>query len=171
MVLSLVADVRSGSVLDGSEVLERGTGSAASTDKEGVGSLGVLKSELIEGHAASSGLQNTSASGLGETKRADFHLRALNESDVVSDGTYKNSDLISLSLQKLSDAREGHRRAVVLTHVQTLKHDLVELGVRSASEKAVELHEQVEVDVLRLGRGTSLGANAASSGNNVFSLF
>ena len=49
------------------------------------------------------------------------------------------------------EARDGHGRAVVLGHVQALQDNLVKLAVRAACEEPVELDEQAQVEVLRLG--------------------
>lgn len=170
MVLTLVANERSGSVLGRSEVLEGRARGTASTKKKGVGSLRVLKGELIEGQAASSGLENSGTRSLGESQGADAHLRDIHKAHIVSDSSDDDGDLSLLTLKVSRNTRHGHGRAVVLAHVQTLKHDLVKLGVRTTREESVELDQEVQVHVLRLGRGTSLGADTASSGNDIFSL-
>jgi len=114
--------------------------------------------------------KNASASSLGEAQRADGDRRNLKHANVVCDGTNNNCNPVLLALEKLSNAGNGHRRAIILAHVQALEYNLVELGVSTTRQETVELNQEIQVHILGLRRLTPLAPNTASSGNNVFSL-
>merc|ERR1740117_154958 len=57
--------------------------------------------------------------------------------------------------------------AVDTAHVEALEDDLVELGIRTAREEAVELHKEAKVHVLRAGLHSVLVPNIASAGSDV----
>ena len=129
------------------------TGLAGSLDEEGVLSLRGTGSELVEGDDLSSGLQDTSASALGDAKSGDRDLGKLEDTAVVSHGRGGNNDLVVVSglLQDTGDASNGERSSVLARHKETLQNDAVELLSSAASEVAVELDQDAEVRILALG--------------------
>ena len=109
--------------------------------------------ELIERHALAASLDDPRASRLRESKRAHLHRGHFEHARVVRDGP---DDRGHAPLVKLRELRQRQRRAVDLGHEQTLEDGLVEVRVRAAREEAVELHEELEVDVFGLWRGAVL---------------
>lgn len=63
----------------------------------------------------------------------------------------------------------AQRRAVDFAHKEALEHDRVELGIRAAREEAIQLHQQLDVDVIALGR-RARGLFVAPAGDQVDSL-
>ena len=61
---------------------------------------------------------------------------------------------------------QGQRRLVGLAHKQPLQHDLVELGIGPPVEKLVQLHQELEVDVVGLWRRPAGVPPVPSSGGS-----
>lgn len=51
---------------------------------------------------------------------------------------------------------QGNRGAVDLGHEQALEHHCVELGVRPPGQEAVQLDEELDIDVVGLGGSAGL---------------
>ena len=61
---------------------------------------------------------------------------------------------------------QGQRRLVGLAHKQPLQHDLVELGIGPPVEKLVQLHQELQVDVVGLWRRPAGVPPVPSSGGS-----
>ena len=115
------------------------TGVLGTTEKDSVGTSGSTESKLIKGEDFTTSLQNASLSGLGEAKSSDRELGDFQKTRVVSDGTDNNNGLTLLLLGVADDAGDRDRGTVDAGHKETLKNDLVEVGVGTASKEAVQL--------------------------------
>lgn len=135
------------------EVLDGFTSVLRSTEQESVGSSGGTESELVEGKDLTTGLLNTGAGGSGETKGGNGELGDSQHAVVVGDGSNNNNGLSLLLLGYVGDdARQADGRSVCAGHEKASKDDLVEVGIGTTGQEAVELHQELKVDVLALGR-------------------
>ena len=150
------------------------TGVPLAAEEEGVGTGRLAEGKLVEGEALSAGLFDAGARGAGEAERGDRELGEGLEASVVGDGADGDDGvLVGVGLVRLADLagdardrqgggggpgegsgggeREG--RAVDARLVQATEDDLVEARVGAAGEEPVQLDEQEQVRVLRLGGG------------------
>lgn len=113
-------------------------------------------SQLVDGEALTTGLNDAGSSSGSESQGGDGGLGDLKNTVVVSNSANHDNSLVGITLKSkgLGDARKRHRRSVDLGKEQLLKNRLVELGLGSASKESVELDQKKEVHVLRLGSGT-----------------
>jgi hypothetical protein len=140
------------------EVLDSLTGVLGATEDQGVASGGSAESKLVQGDSLTTGSENTGTGGGGESQGSDGHLGALEQTVVVSDGTDNNDgSLLALLVDVGDNAGQGDGRSVDLGSKQTSKNNLVERGVSSASQEAVKLHQELEVDIVALG-GSAVSA-------------
>jgi hypothetical protein len=126
------------------------TGISSSAEKDSLGTSGAAECQLVKGQALTTSGNDASTGSLSESKRSDGELGDIKISLVVGDGANNDGDLvISLTLHVTSNA--GHRQgwAVCAAHGKALQDSLVKGGLRAASQKSVELHQQKEVRVLR----------------------
>jgi len=139
--------------VDGSavaEVLVGLTGSLGATEENAVGSLGVGKGELVEGDALTARSGDAGAGTSSELESANLHGRQIRtKADIVSDGASDNSGLAVLATHVLGEAGHRQRRAVGLGHEQALEDKGVVLGISTARKEAVELHNELQVHILR----------------------
>jgi hypothetical protein len=141
-------------VLVGSEaeVLDGLTGVLGAAEQQGVGTGGLLKSELVKGLGLAAGSLNTSAGGGGEAESSDIGLGDLEEAVVIGDGADNNDGLLLVAVLEVGgNAGEGDGRAVDAAHEQAAEHDLVEGRVGAAGQEAVKLHQELEVHIVALG--------------------
>lgn len=138
------------------KVLNGLTGVLLSTEEDTVGTSGAALGELVKSQALTTSLDNTGTGSLGETEGSNLHLGNLNETLIISDGTDDDGDAVLLGGdgQVLGHGAQGHGGTVDLAHTQALEDDLVEAGSGTAGQEAVELDQEVKVDVVALGRGT-----------------
>jgi hypothetical protein len=130
---------------------------SGSLKEDGVLSLGVLESELIESDDFTTSGSNSLSSGLGDSESANSELGDLKESDVVGDGTNNNSSLVlsAISLHLSDESSKRKWGSVDAGHKQSLEDDLVEGGIGSSGQEAVSFDEEAEVDILG-DRGASV---------------
>lgn len=115
------------------EVLDSLTGVLGAAEEEGVGTSGLLKSQLVKGDGLAAGGNNAGTGGGGEAKGSDLGLGALNQAVVVGDGADNDNGLLLVAvLQVACDARQGDGRAVGARHKEAAKDNLVEAGVGPA---------------------------------------
>lgn len=136
-----------------SEVLHGLPRVLGSTEEKCVRSSRRPKSELVQSQSLATGLLNPGSGSGGEAESSDRQLGHCQETVVI--GNRANDDN-GLSLVRLGDirgdTRERDRGAVDSRHKQTTQHDFVEVRIRAACEETVELHENLQVDVLALRR-------------------
>merc|ERR1712168_546941 len=126
---------------------------AASLHQDGILPLGRLEGQLIESHDLSSSLENAFTGAGGDVHRAQRQLRDLVKTKVVGDGAHDNGGLSITAwlLHNTRDPGNRHGRSVNATHIETCQNNLIELGVSSASQEPIELHQQTQIDILALG--------------------
>jgi len=77
---------------------------------------------------------------------------------VICDGANYGDGLVGIGLlcalggDFAGDAGDGHGRAVDAGHEEAFEDNFVEVGVGSAGKEAVQLHQELEVDIVALGR-------------------
>mmetsp|Transcript_14607 Transcript_14607/g.30444 ORF Transcript_14607/g.30444 Transcript_14607/m.30444 type:complete len:265 (+) Transcript_14607:194-988(+) len=153
----------------GAEVPVDGAGSAAATQQHGVGAGGAHHGELVEGVHVAAGSGDAGTGTLSHAQGHDVQggqLAAL-QAHIVGDGADENGELVGLAGHVAGDAGDTHGHAVGLAHTQALQHNLVELGVGTADQEAVQLGEQADVDILGLGGLAVLVARAATASDQI----
>jgi len=108
-----------------------------------------LLSELVEADDFSASFEDALAGRLGDAESGQLHLGHGLESGIVGNGT-DNDDGLAL-LHVGAESGERQRWSVGSAHEETLEEDLVELGVSSSRQEAVELDEHVQVEIIALG--------------------
>jgi hypothetical protein len=129
------------------EVLDGLTGVLGTAKDDGVGTSGGTESKLIEGEDFTASLQDASLGSLGETESSNGKLGNFQKTGVVSNGTNNNNGVSLLLLGVTNDAGDGNRGTVDARHKQTLKNDLVEVGVSTTSQEAVKLERRKREDI------------------------
>lgn len=115
------------------EVLEGLTGVLGATEEEGVGTGGLLQSQLVKGNGLAAGSSDAGTGGGGEAESGNGGLGDGQETVVVSDGTNNNDGLLVVAVLKVGrNAREGDGGAVDAGHEQAAEDDLVEGGISAA---------------------------------------
>lgn len=155
------------------KVLVRRARLEAATQEHSAVALRGTQRKLVEGEGLTAGLLDALASTLREAQGANRQLRERDalKADVVRDGTDRHCDLRLVALHVAGQARQADRRAVVLARLQALQHHLVEAAVRAAREELVQLHKQVHIHILGLGRSPVLVVHAAAAGNEILALW
>jgi len=161
--------VRSG-CSGGAKVLDGFPGVLSGTEKHAVGSLGLAHGELIERNALTSSSKNAGTGALGEAERAHLEGLEFQKTHIIRDRGDNNSDLVLLVSHVARETRDRHGGSVRLAQVKSAEHDFVEFGVRPPGKKPVELHEKLEVHVIRLGSFAPLVTDIAASSNKIDTL-
>lgn len=115
------------------EVADGLTGVLGTAEQQGVGTSGLLESQLVEGLDGAAGGNDASAGSGGETQGGDVHLGDLEQTDIVSDGADNDDGLLLVAVLEVGlDAREGDGGTVHAGHEETTQDDLVEGRVGTA---------------------------------------
>lgn len=156
------------------EVLDGLASVLGATEKEGVGTSGLLESELVEGDGLATGSLDASTGSGGEAEGSNRDLGDGQETVVIGDGTDNNDGLLLVALEVGDNARDGHGGTVDAGHEQPAEHDLVEGRVSAAwarallasrrvsqeghgneekltGKEAVKLDQELQVDIVALG--------------------
>jgi len=97
---------------------------------------------LIESQNLSSSSENAGASRSGEAKSGDAELRDGQETVVIGDSANNDNGLVVGLLGGVrNNSGDGDRGSVDAGHEKSAENDLVEGGVGSASQEAIQLHE------------------------------
>lgn len=124
-----------------------------SAEKESVCSSRGTQSELVQSQDLTTSLLNPGPSSSRETKCCNRQLRDSQKTVVVSDGADHNDSLALVGVGHIGyNARERNGGAIDPGHEKAAQDDLVEVGFRTTGEESVELHQDLQVDVLALGR-------------------
>jgi hypothetical protein len=143
------------------EVLVRLPGVLGSSEEESVGTSGGTESELIQGDGLTTSGLNAGAGSGGESESGDRNLGNREETVIVGDGTDNNDGavvvlgvlLVDVGIGGVArDLAQRHGRAVHLGHEQAAEDDLVEGRIGTTRQEAVELYEELNVDIVALGR-------------------
>ena len=106
------------------EVLDGLTAVLGATQETGVGTGGLLKSELVEGQGLTAGVEDALLCGTREAEGSNCELGNLLEANIIGDGTDSNNDFRVAVLRisgLLRDARQRDRRKVDLGLEETLE--------------------------------------------------
>jgi len=140
------------------EVLEGLTAVLGSTEDHGVAAGRGAQSQLVEGDGLAASSGDAGTGGSGEPKGGNADLGEGQETVVIGDSADDDDgSLLSLLVDVGRDARERDRRSVDLGHKQAAEHNLVEGSVGPAGQEAVQLYQELEVDIVAL-RGLPVGA-------------
>ena len=119
--------------------------------KEGIRAGGLLERELVEGERLAAGRNDARTGCGGEAQSGDGDLGSLKEAVVVGNGAdYDDGPLVVLRGVG-GDAGEGDGRAVDARHEESAEDDLVEGAVGATGEEAIELHQELQVDIVATG--------------------
>jgi hypothetical protein len=129
------------------------TGVLGATEEECVAASGGTEGQLVESDGLTTSRDDAGAGGVGEPKGGNGHLGDLEQTVVIGDSANDNDGLAFLALGDLAlDAGDGDRGSVDAGHEQPAEDDLVEGRVGSAGQEAVQLYQELEVDIVALGR-------------------
>jgi len=118
---------------------------------------------LIQSQDLSSSSKDASTSSGGEAESSDAKLGDGQETVVIGDGTNNhNCALVILAGFVRNNSGDGDRRSVDAGHKESAEDDLVEGGLGSASQESVQLHKELEVSIVTLGRLAVRRANVMS---------
>jgi len=145
------------------EVLDGLTAVLGAAENKGVAASGSSESELVERNGLATGGNNACTGGSGESQSSDGQLREGEQAVVIGDGT-DNDDgtFLALLVDVGNDAGQRYGRAVDLGHKEASKNNLVEGRVGTASQEAIELYQELEIDIVTLGRLTVSRANVVA---------
>lgn len=135
------------------EVLDCLTSVLGSTEEKCVRSSRSPESKLIQGQCFSAGLLDSGSGSSSEAQGSHRQLRDVKQAVVVSNGANNDDGLALVRIGHVgSDTRQRNRGAVNSRHEKTTQHDLVEVGVRATGEEAIELHQNLQIDILAFRR-------------------
>jgi len=118
------------------EVLESLAGVLGATEKEGVGTSGLLEGELVEGDGLAAGSGDAGTGGGGEAESRNVHLGDDEEAVVIGDGANNDDGLVLVAVLEVGgNARERHGGAVDARHEQAAEDNLVEGSISAAWKK------------------------------------
>lgn len=134
------------------EVLESLTGVLGTTEDQGVAASGGTESKLVQGDGLTTGGDDASTGSRSESQGSDGGLGELQEAVVVGDGgDNDDGSLLALLVNVGHNAGQRNGGSVDLGREETSENDLVEGRVGSAGQEAVELHQELKVDIVALG--------------------
>lgn len=116
------------------EVSNRLSGVAGTSEDQGVLTLGGSESQLVQGDGLTTGLDDLGLGTGSESQSGDGGLGELQQSVVVGNGTNNNDGLLvrTLAVEGSRDSSNGHGGSVDLRQEQRSQDDLVEGGVSSS---------------------------------------
>jgi hypothetical protein len=134
------------------EVLDGLTRVLGAAEEEGVGTGGLLESQLVESDDLAAGSGDAGTGGGGDAESGNRDLGDGQEAVVVGDGANNDDGLLLVAVLEVGrDAGERDGRAVDAAHEQAAQDHLVEGRISAAGQEAVELHQELQVDVVALG--------------------
>lgn len=115
------------------EVLDGLTGVLGATEEEGVGTGGLLQSQLVEGDGLAAGSGDAGTGGGGEAQSGDGGLGDGQETVVVGDGADNNDGLLLVAVLEVGrNAGQRDGGAVDAGHEQAAEDHLVEGRISAA---------------------------------------
>lgn len=160
------------------EVLDGLTAVLGSTEDQGVASGRSTESKLVQGDGLTTSSDNAGTGGGSEAEGGNGGLGEGQETVVIGDGADDDDGALLLLAKVGNNAREGNGRAVDLGHEKSSENNLVESGIGSAwlsqknvsrsmqparklschnlgfqltSQEAVQLDQELQVDIVALG--------------------
>lgn len=123
------------------------------TQDQSVAASGGAEGKLVKSDGLTTGSHNAGAGGSGEAESGDGHLGDGEQAVVISDGADNNdSALLALLVDVGNDPGQRDRGSVDLGHKKAPKNNLVEGRVGTTGKKAVELYQELKIDIVALGR-------------------
>jgi len=136
-----------------------GSAVGGSAEQHNAVALRASLGQLIEGQAFATGLQDSGASGLGESQSANGELGHVEETTVIGDGTNDGGNsLRGLALGVLDETVQGQGGLPAARLHQSLVDDGIELGVSAAGQELVQAAQKLHVRVLGLADIAAFGA-------------
>mmetsp|Transcript_25461 Transcript_25461/g.42920 ORF Transcript_25461/g.42920 Transcript_25461/m.42920 type:complete len:223 (-) Transcript_25461:9-677(-) len=143
------------------------TGVLGTAEKNGVGTLGGAKGQLVKGDALTTSLDNAGSGISSEAKSADGQLGDLDHAGVVGDSTNNHSNLVLLSLHVSRQAGQRDGSLVQARRAKSLGNDTSKLRFGSSGQEGVKLHQKLQVYVLRSGSLADIVSNSSSASNKI----
>jgi len=163
------------------KVLDGLSGVLGTSEEKGIASSRSSERQLIQSQSLSTCGKNASTSSCSESESSNAELGDGQETVVISDGANNNNGLVIGLLGGVrNNSRDGDGRSVDAGHEKSAENDLVEGGLGAAwvlsnqrsskssmnfvltCQEAVQLHEQLKVDIVRLWRLAVRVANVMS---------
>lgn len=120
------------------EVLDSLTRVLGATEQEGVGTSGLLQSQLVEGDDLAAGRGDAGTGGGGHTERGNRQLGDGQETVVIGDGADNDNRLVLAAVLDVGrNAGERDGGAVDAAHKQAAQDHLVEGSISAACRVAV----------------------------------
>jgi len=138
------------------EVLDSLTRVLGTAKNQGVGTGRGTQSQLVKGDGLTTSGDDASAGGSGETQSSNGELRHGQETVVVGNGANDNNGSLVIGSGVRNNSAERNGGTVDLGHKEAAQDNLVEIGVGTARQEAVQLHQELEVDIVAL-RGLAMG--------------
>ena len=118
-----------------------------SSEEKCVGSCWSSHDQLIKSHASSSGLNNSSSSGLSESQSCNSHLWYFKKSNVISNWSNYDSDSLSFSFQKLLDLWDRNRWSIDSRRDKSSQNSLWKSWSSSSCEESEKLDEKMNIKI------------------------
>lgn len=115
------------------EVLDSLARVLGATEQEGVGTSGLLESELVEGDDLAAGIGDARTGGGGDAEGGNRHLGDGQETVVIGDGADDDNGLLLVAVLEVGrDAGQRDGGAVDAAHEQAAQDHLVEGSISAA---------------------------------------
>jgi len=134
------------------EVLDSFSGILWASEENGVAASWRSESQLIQCQNLTSGSKNAGTGGSGEAESSYANLGNGEETVVIGDSANDDNGSLLLLGGLGSNSRDRDGGSVDAGHKKSAENDFVEGCFSSASQEAVELYEQLKVDIVTLWR-------------------
>lgn len=144
-----------------SEVFDGFPGILGTSEEKSVGTSWAPECQLVQGNSLTTGSLDPGTGSSGEPQSSNGDLRNGEEAVVVGNGTDNNDGplvvlgvfLVDVGVSHMTgDLAQRYRGAVDLGHEQSAQDHLVEFAVGAAGEEAIQLNEELNVNIVALGR-------------------
>lgn len=151
-------------VLVGTEakVLDGLTGILGTSKKKGVAASWGSEGQLVDSQSLTTGGKDAGTGGSSEAESRNTELRDLQKAVVIGDGANNDNGSLLILASVRNNSGDGDGWSVDAGHKQSAEDDFVEGRVGTAGQEAVELHEQLEVHIITLGRLSVRAADVMS---------
>ena len=138
-------------VIMGGAPMFLGLSPSATSQQDGVLSLGGFLGQLIESQASSTGGGDSSSGGSGESQSADVHFWDDDQSLVIEDVTDKDHGFSGVGgLGQFHKSRDGDWISSHVSLVKSLVDNCIEFGISSSGQETVKFDQQTVVQIVSL---------------------